>query len=87
MSAKTYVATSIAIGVVFVLMIKIYSDPGPNSAGVMERQSGGGIVRQDTQQLTETLRHIIAQRNNVSREMNLKQQKIGQLECDVRLIT
>jgi hypothetical protein len=36
-----------------------------------------------TSYLERTIINLVQQRNNMSRAMNLKQQKIGQMECEV----
>lgn len=63
-----------------VLAVRIYINKGSNK----DRTSWN--ITWNTEKLSEdhiTLTNLIQQRNNISRALNLKQQKIAQFECEV----
>ncbi|WAQ98047.1 hypothetical protein MAR_022420 [Mya arenaria] len=71
--------TLVAVGVCGVLLaVKVFIDiPETNTVLVQEH------VRPNTNgEPTQTLLAVIEQRNNVSKILNIKQQKIGQMECE-----
>ena len=56
---------------------------GAMDTKVLSQGQGHGTVKDEVFVMTAQL---IEQRNNLSRMLNLKQQKIGQMECEVIMI-
>lgn len=79
MSLKNYTVAAMAVGAMFVLVVKVFYDTASKDNGlrVLELDSGTG-----TGQTQNLVRIMMQQRNNVSRQLNDKQRKVGQLECD-----
>lgn len=72
---RTHLIVFLSLTVVFLFGTHLY----------YQRASNEGNIHARSDELTETLLKLVHQRNNLSRALNLKQQKIGQMECEVRM--
>lgn len=70
---RTHLIVFLSLTIVFLIGTKFY----------YQRASNEGSIHPRSDELTETLLKLVHQRNNLSRTLNLKQQKIGQMECEV----
>ena len=88
MSVKQYVAVStltVLTVLIFLFTLKMYiSRQLP--AGSEHRIYSAGNQRLIFESRNQELMEYIAQRNNISRLLNLKQQMVGQMECEVEFI-
>ncbi|XP_052816028.1 uncharacterized protein LOC128242763 isoform X2 [Mya arenaria] len=88
--AKSHITILLAVTVFFLVAIRLYYDKETyltlykNEANKAEerlqRYLTGGVDKNDD--VYFTMSRLVEQRNNISRILNKKQQKIGQLECE-----
>ena len=91
---KSHMIILLSLTIVLLVSVRLYYDNAPT-------QTISGSVRYDlgpsqhvemdnslrnTDNVYATLARLIEQRNNLSRVLNLRQQKIGQLECEVSAV-
>ncbi|WAR11452.1 hypothetical protein MAR_025632 [Mya arenaria] len=89
--AKSHITILLAVTVFFLVAIRLYYDKETyltlykNEANKAEerlqRYLTGGVDKNDD--VYFTMSRLVEQRNNISRILNKKQQKIGQLECEI----
>lgn len=77
MSLKPYAVACICIVALFLLLITMFRD------SVGSDRLLRSYTDPRTQELERVTRTLIQQRNNISRQLNLKQQKVGQMQCEV----
>ena len=80
--SKAHVVVLLLVTVLLLLGVRVFFDNDLNNKYIR------GLTSLNSKSSADELHMIIAslvqQRNNMSRELNYKQQKIGQLECEVR---
>ncbi|KAH3834500.1 hypothetical protein DPMN_107828, partial [Dreissena polymorpha] len=81
MNIKTFSISAAAFVFVCIVFVKLYYVHAPNDQVVnVVSLSADNYVTQP--HLDDVSKVLIAQRNNISKVLNLKQQKIGQMECE-----
>ena len=82
MAFKPYVVSAVAIACVFFLLGAVFYDSSERGTQIVRMyEPNGGQV----EEMSAVTRILIDQRNNISKQLNLRQQKIGQMQCEVRI--
>lgn len=82
MVSKGVIATGVFTVFVLVSVVKIYSSTISSSESTDQLQPYNNHNSKDSDNLYSVTTEIIKQRNELSKQLNLKQQKIGQMECE-----
>ena len=77
MVSRNFVMSIVAAGIFIVCVVMIYSGSSPSIKMRLQEK-----WKKDTD-LYEITYKLIEQRNNNTKRLNLKQQKVGQMECEV----
>ena len=85
MSVKQYAAVLTVTVLIFLFTLRMYISSrllAGSERRIYSAESQRLILESRNQELMEYIR----QRNNISRLLNLKQQMVGQMECEVEII-
>lgn len=86
-----YVAAFLLTAFILLVVVKMYVDSETAKAfmHVMDFRGNDNVEAFSLEMLSESVlgntKHFIDQRNDLSRMLNMKQQKIGQMHCEVCL--
>ncbi|XP_045216168.2 uncharacterized protein LOC123566285 [Mercenaria mercenaria] len=80
MSTKTNIIIGVTVFVVLMFVVKVIHDTSSSESGIRRVLSGNN--QRASNSLSSVTRDLLEQRNNLSKLLNLKQQKIGQMECE-----
>jgi len=91
---KSHMIILLSLTIVLLVGVRLYYDNAPTQTiSDSVRYDHGASLHVDidrnfqkTDDVYATLARLIEQRNNLSRVLNLRQQKIGQLECEVSAV-
>jgi hypothetical protein len=76
MSTKTVIITGVTVSMLLILFVKIYYDSTDTGGALLERNTAADRIN-------AVNKGFLVQRNNLSRILNRKQQRLGQMECEV----
>ncbi|XP_060596739.1 uncharacterized protein LOC132750721 [Ruditapes philippinarum] len=76
MSTKTVIITGVTVSMLLILFVKIYYDSTDPGGALLERNTAAA------DRINAVNKGFLEQRNNLSRILNRKQQRLGQMECE-----